>query len=77
LRLKKTEAKVNEPIIFRGKVSIPGIIYIYSADKVEATTYPQKDGKFYAVLYFSKPGMYEIYAKIYKHESNSIYMNIK
>jgi len=77
IEAEKTEAKVNEPIIFRGKVTIPGIIYIYSSDKLEATTYPQKDGKFYASFYFSKPGIYEIYAKIYKHESNSIYMTIK
>lgn len=76
LEAEKTYAKVNENVLFRGRVTVPGIVYIYSADKIEAQTYPMK-GKFYSTLYFSKPGIYEIYAKIYNHESNSIYMTIE
>ena len=76
LEAEKTAARLYEHVLFRGTTTIPGIVYIYSADVKEAQTYPMK-GKFFVTLYFTKPGVYEIYAKIYNHESNSIFITIE
>lgn len=76
IEAEKNVAKVNENIIFRGRTTIPGIVEIYSADKKELQVYPDK-GRFYAILYFTVPGIYEIWAKIYNHESNSVYIEIE
>ena len=76
LSAQKTVGKVNENIVFFGTVSIPGIVEIYSHDLLETKSIPVK-GKYYAVLYFTKPGVYEIWAKIYNHKSNVIYVTIE
>jgi uncharacterized protein (DUF952 family) len=76
LNAQKTVAKLNENIVFYGTASIPGIIEIYSHDLMETKVLPEK-GKYYAVLYFTKTGVYEIWAKIYNHKSNIVYVTIE
>lgn len=73
---KATKGKVNVPILFYGDVTLNSVINIYSSEVLERTTYPD-NGKFYANLYFSKPGIYIIYAVLAGiHESNEIYVTI-
>ena len=70
------EAKLNEPVLFYGKVTVNSIIDIYSSDIKETTTYPYK-GLFYVNLFFTNVGTYEIHATLAGiHESNEIWIDI-
>jgi hypothetical protein len=53
-------AKVGEPVVFFG-TAMPGIIEVYSANRMERKLYA-KNGEYYLSLFFSKPGIYDMYA---------------
>lgn len=53
-------AKVNEPVIFHGTAPA-GLIRVFSSTMQERKLYA-KNGEYYLALYFSKPGIYDMYA---------------
>lgn len=67
-------AEVGEPVVFYG-TAMAGLVEIYSAGQLERKLYTKK-GEYYTTLYFSKPGIYDMYAVNMGVESNHIYVTV-
>ena len=57
-----TDVKLNAPVLCTGTSPL-GFVSIYSFEKKERTVDVGTDHKYYAMLFFSKVGYYELYAK--------------
>ena len=57
-----TKVILNQSVLFQGTAPL-GFVTVYSFEKAERTVEVGKDHKYYGMLFFSKVGYYEMYAK--------------
>lgn len=70
-----TTAIVGQPVMFSGSAPY-GYVTIFSGSKAEKTV-AVTGGRYYASLFFSKPGTYEMYSVwLEQYKSNIIYVEV-
>lgn len=68
-------ARVGEPVVFFG-TAMPGLVEVYSANKLERKMFT-KNAEYYLALFFSKPGIYDMYGINMGVESNHLYVKVE